>query len=71
MRLRNKNEFPENNSLVFAVSDSKQKISFFGSNKNKHRGFVGLVLFLDGKWYSMPEKSEVDNMEFFWIDMNK
>lgn len=71
MKLKNKNELPENNTLVFALSNAQSSPGFFSSPKHRHRGFIGVVLFLDGKWYSMPDNEEVSDIDFLWIDMDK
>ena len=68
MKLNSRDIYPDNNTMWFAVNNATNS-SFFGSSHSS--GFVGIVLFLDGKWYSMPLKEEIDqNNKFFWIDLN-
>ncbi|HWY35347.1 MAG TPA: hypothetical protein VNX68_11930 [Nitrosopumilaceae archaeon] len=62
MKLNPMNVHPKNNTIHFAVRDS-----IWSSP-------VGLVLFLDGKWYLSPGKEEVGNKEdekFLWIEIEK
>ena len=57
MKLNPKHICPPNNTLVFAL------------NNDKRIGFVGILLFLDGKYFSMPENIEFKG-DFFWIELN-
>lgn len=59
MKLNERDVHPENNTLHFAVRS-------FGNNP----GFVGVVLFKDGVWYSMPGNKEVSQSnQFMWIEL--
>lgn len=58
MKLISRKVFPKNNnSLVFAV------------NNDRRIGFVGMMLFKDYKWYTMPDQSEFLG-DFFWVELN-
>jgi len=56
MQIKSKQEYPEDNTLVFAINNS--------SNRS---GFVGVVLFKDGKWYTYPDLRSADKLDFSWI----
>lgn len=67
MKLNHRSVLPPNNTLHFAVNNRTENNWF----KTKHSsGFVGVVLFEDGKWYSMPLKQEVSEYDdFYWIEL--
>lgn len=52
MRLIHKNDFPSPDGLYFTLYDN---------------GNVGIALFVEKKWYSYPNKIELNNADFFWV----
>lgn len=69
MKLNSRNVFPENNTMHFVVNDLVRQPTFLTRGKIE-RGYVGIALFIDGKWYSMPGKEEItaDN-NFYWVEI--
>ncbi len=61
MKLRERDDHPDNNTLHFAIKKS-------GSLST---GYVGIVLFRDGKWYSMPDELEMKHPvnNFMWVEL--
>jgi hypothetical protein len=57
MKLNNKNEHPEEGKLVFLLNDDKRQ------------GFVGVGVFKNGNWYTLPGEDLIDEIDFYWIDL--
>jgi len=67
MKLNPRTVHPENGTMCFAINDVT--ITSFWRYKHSS-GFVGVILFEDGKWYSFPGKVEIDNTnDFLWIEL--
>jgi|GEM_PF-3481912 len=68
MKLNPRTVLPPNGTLCFAVNNRSES-SWFGTRESS--GFVGILLFEDGKWYSMPRKQEVsENDNFMWVELD-
>ncbi len=68
MKLNSRKVYPENGTLCFAVNN-RTSSSLWGYKYSS--GFVGVVLFENGKWHSMPDKLEIsEDNDFLWIELN-
>lgn len=59
MKLNERDVHPENNTMHFAIK----------KGSSPYPGFVGIVLFRDGIWYSMPDEIEMKHPvnNFMWV----
>ena len=54
IRLIPKEMLPESGKIVFLLRN----------------GCIGLGFYQGGHWYSLPNEGPIDNIDFYWIDMN-
>lgn len=70
MKLNPKSIKPENNTLCFVITDHVKEESFFNMNRSKIlQGIVGIALFSDDKWYSVPTGDEI-TINFQWVSFD-
>lgn len=66
LRLHKKDIHPENNTAVFAINIIYKNHLWRPIYSDR---YVELILFKDGKWYSLPRMYEVTEYnDFTWIE---
>ncbi len=68
MKLNPRNVYPASGTMCFAINNVT--ITSFWRYAHSS-GFVGVILFENGQWYSFPGKQKIDDSnDFLWIELN-
>ena len=54
MKIKHKTEIPEYDGEYLTLSTT---------------GYVGISLFKNGKWYILPDKRELIDIDFYWVSL--